>query len=859
MKRQIYTLILSLLSFNLYSQVTRMHGLAVIVDFNDVTQPVSNETVDSMLNQRNGYNRSNNAGSLYEFYKDQTNNRVEITHKVVRVRFDKNQSYFSNSGGLHPDTRQPWDYGKAFADSVLMRVKKLYPNGIPGLTTHSGTNNIHSYLIIQRFNTSAYGTNNVITLGSDNRDIRVHHVALANMGEGTEENHRIRLIAHETGHSIFNLPDVGNQKGDNLLRVNGHAGSYCMMGWNAGSPASAVDFCAPLLESLDMLKVVDIELSGLDRIYSLKSNAKDTLFRYKNPNNPNEYFLFQALNHSKWFPRFNTANHPMHTGLSIWHVIHGISQRAKNPWMRIVQADGYDLMNRIGVSTQTATGTDNRVFFGSQVKAVNGHINPLFRWLDGTIPGLYIENISNPGERMTFLVKGSGRVLTSRISSGFGVVDPLGFSLLQNGENRTVNFVPDWGHEIENVFVNGVSQGAINSYNVDGLVNIVNVDVAFRFPHQKISPFAPGALWRVHSVSSVDGSNAATRSFDNNSATHWTSNEDNDYKHEIAINMGALYRLSGVALQLRNDYGNLVGQYEIHASVDGENWLLLRDASTFNFGNNNYRIVGFNSILARYIKVITKSSLVSTKRASISEIEAYGVRVTANSILTDSEISKSAWRIHGVSSQDMNRPAANLIDGNTNTAWHTQIAPLRRRYPHYIDIDFGSSYNISRFRVLPNSASADARIAKFALFVSNDGVNWGDTLATATWLNTNEEKVVYFVPTNARFLRIQGLSEAANNLSASASEIYVHGSVATSVDNLLQNDNLKVFAISQHIFVESDNTISNVDVFDSMGRIMYSNKNFRNKKRIDKSFQSGMYIVRTIVNNDKIYKKVLVN
>ena len=77
---------------------TKIHGLAVIADFNDFQYKASDEVIDSMINQKSGYTKSGNIGSLREFFRDQTNGKYDITHTVVRIRFNKNMSYFKNIG-----------------------------------------------------------------------------------------------------------------------------------------------------------------------------------------------------------------------------------------------------------------------------------------------------------------------------------------------------------------------------------------------------------------------------------------------------------------------------------------------------------------------------------------------------------------------------------------------------------------------------------------------------------------------------------------------------------------------------------------------------------------------------------------
>ncbi|AIM39020.1 hypothetical protein KO02_21735 [Sphingobacterium sp. ML3W] len=402
MKQHIFLILFLFLSIGLYAQ-GKIHGLTVIADFNDFQYKASDATIDSLLNQKSGYNKAGNVGSLNEFFKDQTDGKYDVTHTVVRIRFHKNRSYFKNSSGRNPDTNEPWDWGQAFADSVILKVKEKYPDGIPGLTRYKelSNNGIGSWLVLVPFGYSAYGVKSVIPFKSGDSYIPMNHIGLCDIGQGTETSHMTRILAHESSHAIFRFPDIGNQAGDDLSK-KGNAGSFCIMGWNAGSENSPIDYCAPLLLTLKTAEVVDISADDKKKI-SIRSNARDTLYRFVNPKNSKEYFVIQSLNHSKWYPSYNVAGHPMDIGLAIWHVVED-SNAPMHPWFRLVAADGVDLMNDRSTKPPVATGNDNRVLLGKNVKSVNGKINPMLRWRDGTVPSLKISDISVPGAIMNFNV-----------------------------------------------------------------------------------------------------------------------------------------------------------------------------------------------------------------------------------------------------------------------------------------------------------------------------------------------------------------------------------------------------------------------------------------------------------------------
>ena len=75
MKKNTFFLALFLiLSLGIYAQ-EKIHGLAVITEFDDFQYEASDAAIDSLLNQKSGYNKSNNVGSLYEYFK-----AVSYTH-----------------------------------------------------------------------------------------------------------------------------------------------------------------------------------------------------------------------------------------------------------------------------------------------------------------------------------------------------------------------------------------------------------------------------------------------------------------------------------------------------------------------------------------------------------------------------------------------------------------------------------------------------------------------------------------------------------------------------------------------------------------------------------------------------------
>lgn len=854
--------IIIILAFRLSAQVNVVRGLAVIAEFDDYIESETDAVIDSLLNQRNGFNLHGNAGSLNEYYRDQTNGKYDISHKIVRIRFNnKNASYFSQD--RHPDTDVAWNKYEAFADSVLRKVKEQYPGGIPGLTRTNfvGGNGIFSFLIIYPHGYYAIGLSNRHKLLSDGVEVNINHMGTCNIGNGQVGRLFSRILTHEASHAIFRLPDVGHQKGDNLS-IKGSAGSYCIMGWNAGGRKSPIDFCAPLLAALKTPTIVDIE-DNIERTYNIKSNARDTLYRYRNPNNPVEYFLFQSFSHSKWFHTHNFWNHPMDVGLGIWHVVEDRLE-PRTPWFRLVQADGRDLMNDKSQTPPIATGNDNRVMFGRNIKAVDAETNQMLRWFDGSVPGLIITDISDPGPRMSFKVNRRSATINSRVVSGAGRIDLSGLISVNQGESKTFNIIPDWGYVVDQVWVNGIAQGPVTSYTFSNVIGDNVITASFKFPAQRISPRANGALWSLVDVSSVGPDGNARNAFDDNAATYWQTNwinNDIKFPHHIIINMGALHVLQGIGYLPRQDYASgRINDFDIYLSVDDINWQYIRRARSLN--DTNYRVFGFNKTLAQYIKIVAISSAHGDKHnvASAAEIRAYGSRYLGRSFFNDMEISKNNWQIKDVSSSQTNYTALNLIDGNINSFW---LSASLAHTQHYVDFDLGGFYDISRFSFLPRQDDVNGRIAKYAIFISSDGVNWGDTISTSIWDNTANRKEAYFLPQVGRYIRIAALSEVNGNNLSSGSEVYAYGLLineSTSIKDIQSNfDKVVVYTVGKELFVEGGGVeLTGIQVYDNLGRILYSTQLSAAQQRFSVVLNTDVYILKLMAHDKSILKKIIV-
>lgn len=119
--------------------------------------------------------------------------------------------------------------------------------------------------------------------------------------------------------------------------------------------------------------------------------------------------------------------------------------------------------------------------------------------------------------------------------------------------------------------------------------------------------------------------------------------------------------------------------------------------------------------------------------------------------------------------------AANLVDGDANTIWHTMYSVTVARYPHWVDFDAGEVKLIKGFVYLPRQdGGTNGMIKDYKLELSVDGKNWGSPVITGTFdAGAKAKRVLFPAPVEARYIRFSGLSSQNGQDFASGAEFSV--------------------------------------------------------------------------------------
>ena len=288
----------------------------------------------------------------------------------------------------------------------------------------------------------------------------------------------------------------------------------------------------------------------------------------------------------------------------------------------------------------------------------------------------------------------------------------------------------------------------------------------------RVAPvLVPQSQMSVRSVDSEETSAMNGRRanvLDGNPATLWHSRYSGTVApipHEIQLDLGTARAVTDLYYQPRTDTSpnGRIGRYEVHVSADGTNWGT--PVATGTLPNTSAeQHLRFLPKTGRYLRLRALSEVNGNAWTSIAELNvgyvtgAPGVSVRS----VDSEETSS-----------LNGRGVNVLDGNLATLWHTKysggsIAPL----PHDIQLDLGGAYPVTDLYYQPRTdTSPNGRIARYEVYVSADGTNWGTTVASGTFPNSTAMQAVRFPATTGRYVRLRALSEVGGNQFTSVAEL----------------------------------------------------------------------------------------
>lgn len=140
---------------------------------------------------------------------------------------------------------------------------------------------------------------------------------------------------------------------------------------------------------------------------------------------------------------------------------------------------------------------------------------------------------------------------------------------------------------------------------------------------------------------------------------------------------------------------------------------------------------------------------------------------------------KSEWKVISYSSQESAaESAANAIDNDDNTIWHTSWSASSPTPPHEIVIDLGKTYKIEAFTYKARNDNENGRIKDYEISSSHDAAIWGSPVVRGQFSNTSAtQTIVLHTHPEARFVKLVARSEVNGKAWASAAEIGIEASL----------------------------------------------------------------------------------
>lgn len=284
-------------------------------------------------------------------------------------------------------------------------------------------------------------------------------------------------------------------------------------------------------------------------------------------------------------------------------------------------------------------------------------------------------------------------------------------------------------------------------------------------------PTLPRDNWKV-SVDSAEPPplfHSAANAVDGSTTTYWHtqySGTSPGFPHTFTIDQGSAVSVSGLTYLPRpvsTGVNGRIGSYSIQYSSDGQSWSTATSGSWSD--NAEAKLAEFGPISARYFRLTALSEAGNrgpwTSAAEINLLDGSS-KMADFKVTVDSEETASA------------ELGVNALDGDTSTFWHTQYTGASPGFPHTFTIDMQTTYSVNALTYTPRQDGvSNGNIGNHQIKVSTDGVNYVP-VATGSFWDNPEAKLVNFAPTAARYVQLVALSEAGNRGPwSSAAEISV--------------------------------------------------------------------------------------
>ncbi|MFB7980546.1 discoidin domain-containing protein [Streptomyces vinaceus] len=280
----------------------------------------------------------------------------------------------------------------------------------------------------------------------------------------------------------------------------------------------------------------------------------------------------------------------------------------------------------------------------------------------------------------------------------------------------------------------------------------------------------------------------AANVLDGNTGTIWHSKwagTPAPLPHTLTIDMHRTAVVSALVYLPRADGPNgRVGEYAISVSTDGQNWAEVNPVATGTLADDgSAKTLGFAPQGVRFVRLTALTEAGGRGPwTSAAEINLLGDPGTPAATV---DLSRTGWTATAGDEETTgeNGRAANVLDGDANTLWHSRWSGTPAPLPHSITIDMHRTAVVSALVYHPRLDGGNGRAGAYTITTSTDGTAFGAPVAAGTWRDDDTVKTATFLRTEtARFIRLTVTTEAGGRGPwTSAGEIRLSGPASPAV------------------------------------------------------------------------------
>lgn len=384
-------------------------GLCLLIDFDNDPATIPQANIVSFLNADN-YTGYGNKGSVKQYFKDVSNNKLTYTN-VVTV-------YIRIPNTLHPKsyyndvTKGCGSQANLLIRDAIVIMKKL-PNYTTEILPKFSALTMNSDKTITAVNVfyaggnggvwnkglwpHSYGLYEVGAQELSSGGKKINGYQITNIGSSLE----LGTFCHENGHMLCGFPDIYDYDYDS----SGGAGQFCLMNSGA-SGTNPNQICAYLKLAAGWATVTDLTV-GANPLVSVASSGANfnKFYRFRKSGVTTEYYLVENRQKAG-----RDVNLPC-AGLAIWHIDElgnadnqstNFNTTHANYEVTLVQAD-----NKWHFEKNENSGDAQDLWFkgnsaSGYANAFSDLTSPCAFWWDGTRSGINFTNFSVVGTTMTF-------------------------------------------------------------------------------------------------------------------------------------------------------------------------------------------------------------------------------------------------------------------------------------------------------------------------------------------------------------------------------------------------------------------------------------------------------------------------